>query len=475
MTDDASLQVLATKCFTLADQQRFATLSGDFNPIHVDPVQARRSISGACIVHGVHGGLWALDRWAAETGATAIAFKARFLKPIFLDEPIEAVWNAKSRRLLLRSGATVLASVAPTAGKVETIADHSIATAPARAAPANPSFEDCARSGAMPFRLHGDPGLAMPLFGTLCAALGRSVVAEIAALSQIVGMEQPGLNSLFTALHVQLRAGAAPELPEPSYHVASADDRFKLLNIDVRGTTLTAAIEAFYRPAPTRAPSMAAFAARVGGQEFAGVHALVIGGSRGLGEWVAKAVAAGGGQVLITYNVGAAEAAQVVEEIKAWGGSAACAQWSAGQGAALPAGDAAFNQAYYFATPRIRVERAEDYAGDATDTAYDAIYVDGFEALCAAIRSRGAKCAVYYPSTVFIDSPSAEFQRYIDAKMRGEALCARLNAEGSLAVIAARLPRLPTDQTLGFTTETFDDPLTVLLPWLRAMPVFTGS
>ena len=42
--------------------------------------------------------------------------------------------------------------------------------------------------------------------------------------------------------------------------------------------------------------------------EFANVRALVIGGSRGLGEITAKIIAAGGGDVWITYRRGKEDA-----------------------------------------------------------------------------------------------------------------------------------------------------------------------
>src|SRR5206468_265033 len=52
---------IATLRFTPADQQAFARLSGDFNPIHLDPVAARLVAAGAPIVHGVNLLLRALD------------------------------------------------------------------------------------------------------------------------------------------------------------------------------------------------------------------------------------------------------------------------------------------------------------------------------------------------------------------------------------------------------------------------------
>ncbi len=46
----------------------------------------------------------------------------------------------------------------------------------------------------------------------------------------------------------------------------------------------------------------------VSANEFTGAAALVVGGSRGLGELTAKLLAAGGGRVTITYAYGEGDA-----------------------------------------------------------------------------------------------------------------------------------------------------------------------
>lgn len=45
------------------DVERFARLSGDFNPLHLDPVRARRLIFGEAVAHGVHVLMLALDAY----------------------------------------------------------------------------------------------------------------------------------------------------------------------------------------------------------------------------------------------------------------------------------------------------------------------------------------------------------------------------------------------------------------------------
>ena len=58
----------------------------------------------------------------------------------------------------------------------------------------------------------------------------------------------------------------------------------------------------------------------MGQEEFQGQKALIVGGSRGLGEVTAKCIAAGGGEVYITFHRGSADAIRVSREIGDGGG-----------------------------------------------------------------------------------------------------------------------------------------------------------
>ena len=52
---------LGNHIFTPMDIESFARASGDFNPMHVDRVFARRLITGGQTVHGMYTLLFALD------------------------------------------------------------------------------------------------------------------------------------------------------------------------------------------------------------------------------------------------------------------------------------------------------------------------------------------------------------------------------------------------------------------------------
>src|SRR5579871_6233353 len=69
----------------------FARISRDFNPLHMDPVWARRTPLGAPIVHGVHSLLWLLEALAAQRQLPrACTLKAEFRKPIYIGESCSA-------------------------------------------------------------------------------------------------------------------------------------------------------------------------------------------------------------------------------------------------------------------------------------------------------------------------------------------------------------------------------------------------
>ncbi len=60
----------------------------------------------------------------------------------------------------------------------------------------------------------------------------------------------------------------------------------------------------FARVPPVEQPTMRSLAGLVAPTEFAGCVALIVGGSRGLGELTAKLISSGGGRVIVTWQTG---------------------------------------------------------------------------------------------------------------------------------------------------------------------------
>ena len=461
---DSSL-VLATKTFTLEDQLEFARFSGDRNPIHIDPVAARRTLTGQCIVHGMHGLLWALDALMLKHALCVTHFKIRFLKPVFLNEEVVCSYNPKNGRITLASEGVILVTIAVTLGLAATVELNDDAPRANPPQPDSPSFSQCAQPGPRQLAHAGQPTIALKLFPSFCQTYGLATATDLGAASYLVGMKCPGEHSLFASLTGVI----APATNGYGYSVVSGDERFSLIQLAFQGKALSADIEAFYRPRPSQNQPIAQLRQRVKTDEFKAVRALIIGGSRGLGEVVAKLLAAGGGQVVVTYHVGLTDAQALCQEITDWGGSCSCIQFTAGDAASTIIDYSQFNQIYYFATPKIASKRASTF-DQAQKHGYQTAYVDAFKTLYKAVTSTQHPCTLFYPSTIFIDNTPKGLEDYAAAKLEGEAICTQVNAQqNTVKVLVARLPQLATDQNQALVENQLTDLVDCLLPVIQEM------
>ncbi|WP_296765761.1 MaoC family dehydratase [Sediminimonas sp.] len=75
---------------TQAEFDEFARVSGDDNPIHVDPAFSARTGFGRTVSHGmlIYAKLWGLLR-QARPGARQLEQSMMFSHPAYADEPVE--------------------------------------------------------------------------------------------------------------------------------------------------------------------------------------------------------------------------------------------------------------------------------------------------------------------------------------------------------------------------------------------------
>ncbi|MFT3818014.1 MAG: MaoC/PaaZ C-terminal domain-containing protein [Rubrivivax sp.] len=463
---------VASRRFELADQLRFARLSGDVNPMHVDAIAARRLLTGRPVVHGVHTLLTALEHGALPWPA-AWRLDADFLNPLSVGDELRIRSerdDADAPLLLAEAAGLAVCRVAVTA------------EAPPRPpVPACDEVEPIAL-GAQP--LDREPAswvgrcqrLALPAarfdaeFPRCCAQLGERRVAAIALLSSYVGMVCPGLHSVFSSLSVE---PGDPQADALRFRVRRYDPRFRIFVIDFDGP-VRGEIKAFLRATAQAQPDMAALQPLLRPGEFAPSRHWVIGGSRGLGELVAKLLAAGGAGVTLSYASGADDAQRVVADIAAAGAPAAEARHLdltqpdfGGWLDHAPWPDAV----WYFATPRIFRKKAGLFDAALLDE-FLGFYVRRFEALCQALeQAAGARRSlIFYPSTAFIGERPKGMTEYAMAKAAAEVLIDDLaRTLRQVKPVARRLPRLATDQTAGLAGGSAMANAEVMLPVLREL------
>jgi acyl dehydratase len=464
--------MLAERTFTKADQARFAAVSGDRNPVHLDPVLARRTPAGAPVVHGVHLLLWGLDALArAEPALPPMRrLKAQFKHFAGVDERVGVTSTRTESSVRLRfiaAGMTIAQLVVDfgaAQGSVQPLSGEAIA---APMDPCDLAFDAMAeRSGRLAFASPPDAIAAM--FPAASDWLGPRRVAALAATTLLVGMVCPGLHSIYGGLTVEARDQSVLE-DRLSFRVAATDPRVRSVRMTVEGGGLAGLVESYARTPPAAQASAHELAETVEPGEFSGAAALIIGGSRGLGEVTAKLLAAGGASVAISYRVGGVEAEAVAQEIRSAGGACKTLAYDT----SLPAepqlaglADAP-THAYYFATPKIFRAQSGLFARARLD-AFLNVYVEGFLNLAEALRARRGDVSLFYPSSVAVAERPRGMLEYAMAKAAGETLCAEMNETWRpLHVTVDRLPRLATDQTASVIGMSLPSPASRLLPAVR--------
>ncbi len=286
-------------------------------------------------------------------------------------------------------------------------------------------------------------------------------------------MVVPGLHSIFSGF--QLGFGATGLDRGLAWRVAQADPRFRLVALDVTGAGFAGTLRAFARLPPVEAPSLAAIAALVDPGEFAGRRALVIGGSRGLGAVTAKLIAAGGGEVTVSYLRGRDEAEAIAREIDARFGPGRCRILrydTARRPGAAARGDRRTHHPRLLlrhrpdlrARLRRRLRPGEVRGLRPTSTSPPST---GWRSTSWRVSPDGL--ALFYPSSVAVEKRPKGITEYAMAKAAGEILCADLaQSHRRLRIAAPRLPRIMTDQTATVPPVPAADPVETMLALLRA-------
>ena len=471
---------LASKTFDSDDQLLFAGVTGDTNPIHMDPIAARRTQAGGAVAHGIHAVLWALDKLVEMrlTKDKIASIKVQFANFIHVGSEVGLRLlgcDEGSIRAELFIGAVTTTNLIITFGTCKKTKEIEL-----------PDVMPKVRAGKRPTifdrledieKLSGWIDVAGPgdkvqrCFRYASSAIGSSRLTAIALLSTLVGMICPGQHSLFGGFTLDFVDNSQYQ-ERIGFQVRGTDERFRMVRMSVAGAGICGSVQAFLRWPPIAQASLSDIINMVGPTEFAGSRALIVGGSRGLGALTAKILAAGGGNVIITYATGRADALDVVKEIRSRTANETCRaiKYDARKEAAaqLKALSASVTHLYYFATSNITRQKENLFVSNLFDE-FVQIYVKGFYDCCRYLGERRSQTlTAFYPSSIFVESNPSNLIEYSMAKTVGEILCANMNRSGGqVRVIVNRLPRLLTDQTTTVLPVERHDPLNIMLPVIR--------
>lgn len=470
--------------FRLEDEITFASLSGDYNPIHVDPIMARRFMFGQPIVHGLHVVLWALDVWYKEKNQSSklISLKVSFPKPVFLEKFVNyKITNQDLNHfeIEITQEKVVCARIklelewTQVDNVTNAISTFIIDENPVKRWPDNPSIENI-KGMAGNLDLYLNRAIFSELFPSVYLGIDNYILASLLSITRLVGMDCPGLNSLISNLELSFNNSPVCE-HQLGYHVTTVDKRFGLVIIKLDGKILQGIIKTFLRPAPVPQMDFISIKQLIKPGEFKDQKALIIGGSRGIGEVTAKILAAGGADVRITYNKGELEAKNVVDEIRLNNGKAAMIKLNVINEESyfsILSGNWTPTHCYYFATPFIFSGNKGVFSHALLDQ-FNAVYITAFYNLVVFLKNNGV-LNYFYPSTTAIDELPENMVEYTISKYAAEkARDFLIGIYSPINIEMPKFPRIATDQTVSFLPVNNQDPFEITLSYLRSFNAST--
>ena len=447
---------ISERIFTEDDQQSFAALSGDWNPVHVEEEIARRTIVGSIVIHGIHGVLWALYSAMSSNHITNTikSIQVKFHSPIKLNEIVECFFLEDKKnneyKLIIRVNKTLKTTIVLSFCDLILFKDipnrNHLKSLPKE------YFFNKVPIEKHTMQLYFDKLLYMKMFPSLENKIPDAQIALLLGISNIIGMECPGNYSLFSNFNISWHDSSNDSV---DYQISNYNERFSSIKLSIKSGGATGELQSFIRPASVKQNLTESTKKYIPKNIFSKWRVLVIGGSRGLGEASTKILTHGGAKSCITYYKGLNDAKKIAKETSSGilyldilSDCKIDLEWSP-------------THLFYFPTPNITSEDTS-FDSDSLLELYHNYFVKGFEKIIKNIYS-GHQLKVFYPSTYYIDHNNDKYKKYSEIKMQGEELCKLMNKlYPNIDIFFPRLPRLKTDLTASLTESNSIDPIPYL-------------
>jgi len=459
---------LDSRTFDLEDQRVFSKYSGDWNPIHNDHIYARRYMEGNIVVHGIHILLWALNTWSRSiTGKLEIErINVQFIAPVNLGERVTCFVTENNSLLrtieiYCQNIKVILINFSIDQNKIFNHKPIKGTLSEFKNPIVNKLHQLCDKLGS--WQLDVEYNQTEFLFPELFRSGNISLIATLIHTSRLVGMECPGLSSLYSEVELTRSADINSELF--SYEVLNTDKRFNLTSMNIISGNFSGTVKAFIRKSVDTQYNLTEIRKCVSQNRFSNKNVLVIGGSRGLGELASKILAVGGADVCLSYYQGSTDAERIVYEIKELGGKVSAINFNIEENINF---ETLFGNSwlpsclFYFPTPRIFLGKHIGFSSNLLDR-FVFYYVTAFSNIVEELYKSGLR-KVFYPSTIALNTLPTNMAEYCTAKAGGELMCEMLmKRHKGLEINFPRLPRLATDQTMSFLPINNQDPLAIIL------------
>lgn len=450
-------------------QLDFAKLSNDFNPIHVDPLYAWRSMFGKQLVHGIHQVLICLEDLAKNINEKIFIFKisAKFESPAGVNETIcidNINFSETYSEYVIKNERGLTLTTIKVNYKKKSFNDVKFKRIDYSMSPLEPT--NFAKENLVE-PLYYDKTFFKELFTYSSFYVSPVNLAVLLASTRIVGMKYPGLNSIYNAFTFEFNENANLS---NSIHYSVSDKHITLnmLNIKLDDTFIHGQIKAFIRPVAPKYKTLKELNGLLPVNSFKNQRALIIGGTRGIGLQCLRLLASAGASTMFTYFKNSNEADKIVEEFANESINTNYLQVDVSNLSKESLETIkAFNPTsiYYFATPKILNNNSN--LDENLLQKFISYYVIGLDKILVNLKSE-IKPLIFVPSTVYLDEKPTNLSEYIIAKSASEMFLKLLEKKG-YKIYNPRFPKVSTEQTMSLFKQKTVEPEEVLLKELQSM------
>lgn len=287
-------------------------------------------------------------------------------------------------------------------------------------------------------------------YPALLSLIGKERIISIINLSYFVGMIYPGKNSLLSSTQIQINNLDKNKI---MFNLNKFDERINLSNILATAPGINATINTFGKNKEITQPNLKNikfnYKNKIANHSLQ--NALIIGGSRGLGELTAKILSLGKANLTLTYKKNFLKAKSIKKELHKKKANCKIKKIDVLNDVELKKikNLKNINSIYYFPTPNIINLKKKTFDKNLLNNFSNYFYKIP-KKLITMLEKRKKKTIFFYPSSVYLNNKKEHnnLREYLYAKIKGETIAK--NNFRYVKFFSVRLPPILTDQNNHF-------------------------
>lgn len=424
----------------------FRELSKDINPIHTNPSYASSTYFSDEICFGILALLKLLDK----CNSSFLSLQIRFKDNVLYDHEYFVTYHDSLILMQDEHGRTILeVKYKQNPNSLFDISELITVDPVNLAIKSYPTIQPDIVSKLhklYSINLRDFPSAFEALFPNLAQRLIPEILTFISSLSYIVGVELPGLNSLFLSADIEITESNFLPVAYNSFiyfKPISFSKTFGLITINCFSRLAQARISAlsvereFSRPLPSLS---------IPCKTKKNLSALVLGGTGGVGTLFISKLLSFGISTTFTYHRNENRANQILRTFSTELVNLSLISLS---DSGLPEclSNSSFNLIVDCRSPKIMKSPTKNSFCQSLYELYYDWYVTKFLSIYDSTQRANVKQSYIYLSTSFIDASYVGFDEYVQAKLHGEALVKGISPKNTI-IETIRLPPTPSKQQL---------------------------